>query len=283
MKKMKKLLALMCIAIAALIWLPGLKFPVEAGSIDYEEAVSGESGGDVTLSINLNKLNLPAGFEVGSCNWLTDGGTVSADGLSYTLRNVTKSQFVYVSISDKNSRDGKFCEFYIYVNSSNITAKAVGNNTVIANSGEKVTLKVSASSNQGKLTYTWYKGQSYGGDVGQLGQESKLKTNKVYILTWDSQVEQAIKAVNKIYPSYTKNIEVIKYEVGGGSAEYYALVQQKLANNPEATFIVLMDSAKLDVLYLQEYLQIWTSLDLQMLTASLIHIPEKQEPIRASL
>lgn len=301
MKKMKKLLALMCIAIAALIWLPGLKFPVEAGGIDYEEMVLVESGEDVTLSINLSKLNLPAGFEVGSCNWITDGetvsadgGTVSADGLSYTLRNVTKSQFVYVSISDKNSRDGKFCEFYIYVNSSNITAKAVGNNTVIANSGEKVTLKVSASSNQGKLTYTWYKGQSYGGDVGQLGhkasytctapvnktkklktedyhcvisdemgnsstvsftvyvnstaKESKLKTNKVYILTWDSQVEQAIKAVNKIYPSYTKNIEVIKYEVGGGSAEYYALVQQKLANNPKATFIVLMDSAKLDVL-----------------------------------
>ena len=294
MKKMKKLLALMCIAIAALIWLPGLKFPVEAGSIDYEEAVSGESGGDVTLSINLNKLNLPAGFEVGSCNWLTDGGTVSADGLSYTLRNVTKSQVVSVYISDKNSTDGRFCEFYIYVNSSNITAKAVGNNTVIANSGEKVTLKVSASSNQGKLTYTWYKGQSYGGDVGQLGhkasytctapvnktkklktedyhcvisdemgnsstvsftvcvnstaKESKLKTNKVYILTGDSQVEQVIKAVNKKYPSYTKNIEVIKYEVGGGSAEYYALVQQKLANNPEATFIVLMDSAKLDVL-----------------------------------
>lgn len=294
MKKMKKLLALMCIAIAALIWLPGLKFPVEAGSIDYEEAVSGESGGDVTLSINLNKLNLPAGFEVGSCNWLTDGGTVSADGLSYTLRNVTKSQVVSVYISDKNSTDGRFCEFYIYVNSSNITAKAVGNNTVIANSGEKVTLKVSASSNQGKLTYTWYKGQSYGGDVGQLGhkasytctapvnktkklktedyhcvisdemgnsstvsftvcvnstaKESKLKTNKVYILTGDSQVEQVIKAVNKKYPSYTKNIEVIKYEVGGGSAEYYALVQQKLANNPEATFIVLLDSSKLDVL-----------------------------------
>ena len=294
MKKMKKLLALMCIAIAALIWLPGLKFPAEAGSIDYEEMVSVESGGDVTLSINLNKLNLPAGFEVGSCNWLTDGGTVSADGLSYTLRNVTKSQFVSVYISDKNSTDGRFCEFYIYVNSSNITAKAVGNNTVIANSGEKVTLKVSASSDQGKLTYTWYKGQSYGGDVGQLGhkasytctapvnktkklkteeyhcvisdetgnsstvsftvcvnstaKESKLKTNKVYILTWDSQVEQVIKAVNKKYPSYTKNIEVIKYEVGGGSAEYYALVQQKLANNPEATFIVLMDSSKLDVL-----------------------------------
>lgn len=301
MKKMKKLLALMCIAIAALIWLPGLKFPVEAGSIDYEEMVLVESGGDVTLSINLSKLNLPAGFEVGSCNWITDGetvsadgGTVSADGLSYTLRNVTKSQFVYVSISDKNSRDGKFCEFYIYVNSSNITAKAVGNNTVIANSGEKVTLKVSASSDQGKLTYTWYKGQSYGGDVGQLGhkasytctapvnktkklktedyhcvisdetgnsstvsftvcvnstaKESKLKTNKVYILTGDSQVEQVIKAVNKKYPSYTKNIEVIKYEVGGESAEYYALVQQKLANNPEATFIVLMYSSKLDVL-----------------------------------
>lgn len=301
MKKMKKLLALMCIAIAALIWLPGLKFPVEAGSIDYEEMVLVESGGDVTLSINLSKLNLPAGFEVGSCNWITDGetvsadgGTVSADGLSYTLRNVTKSQFVYVSISDKNSRDGKFCEFYIYVNSSNITAKAVGNNTVIANSGEKVTLKVSASSDQGELTYTWYKGQSYGGDVGQLGhkasytctapvnktkklktedyhcvisdetgnsstvsftvcvnstaKESKLKTNKVYILTGDSQVEQVIKAVNKKYPSYTKNIEVIKYEVGGESAEYYALVQQKLANNPEATFIVLMYSSKLDVL-----------------------------------
>lgn len=294
MKKMKKLLALMCIAIAALIWLPGLKFPVEAGSVDYEETVLVESGADVTLSINLSKLNLPAGFEVGSCNWLTDGGAVSADGLSYTLRNVTKSQYVFVNISNKNSTDGRFCEFYIFVNSSNITAKAVGNNTVIANSGEKVTLKVSASSNQGKLTYTWYKGQSYGGDVGQLGhrasytctapvnktkklktedyhcvisdemgnsstvsftvyvnsiaKESKLKTNKVYILTWDSQVGQAIKAVNKKYPSYTKNIEVIKYEVGGGSAEYYALVQQKLANNPEATFIVLMDSAKLDVL-----------------------------------
>lgn len=294
MKKMKKLLALMCIAIAALIWLPGLKFPVEAGSVDYEETVLVESGADVTLSINLSKLNLPAGFEVGSCNWLTDGGAVSADGLSYTLRNVTKSQYVFVDISNKNSTDGRFCEFYIFVNSSNITAKAVGNNTVIANSGEKVTLKVSASSNQGKLTYTWYKGQSYGGDVGQLGhrasytctapvnktkklktedyhcvisdemgnsstvsftvyvnsiaKESKLKTNKVYILTWDSQVEQAIKAVNKKYPSYTKNIEVIKYEVGGGSGEYYALVQQKLANNPEATFIVLMDSAKLDVL-----------------------------------
>lgn len=294
MKKMKELLALMCIAIAALIWLPGLKFPVEAGSVDYEETVLVESGEDVTLSINLSKLNLPAGFEVGSCNWLTDGGAVSADGLSYTLRNVTKSQYVFVNISNKNSTDGRFCEFYIFVNSSNITAKAVGNNTVIANSGEKVTLKVSASSNQGKLTYTWYKGQSYGGDVGQLGhkasytctapvnktkklktedyhcvisdetgnsstvsftvyvnstaKENKLKTNKVYILTWDSQVEQAIKAVNKKYPSYTKNIEVIKYEVGGGSAEYYALVQQKLANNPEATFIVLMDSAKLDVL-----------------------------------
>ena len=294
MKKMKKLLALMCIAIAALIWLPGLKFPVEAGSVDYEETVLVESGADVTLSINLSKLNLSAGFEVGSCNWLTDGGAVSADGLSYTLRNVTKSQYVFVNISNKNSTDGRFCEFYIFVNSSNITAKAVGNNTVIANSGEKVTLKVSASSNQGKLTYTWYKGQSYGGDVGQLGhrasytctapvnktkklktedyhcvisdemgnsstvsftvyvnstaKESKLKTNKVYILTGDSQVEQVIKAVNKKYPSYTKNIEVIKYEVGGESAEYYALVQQKLANNPEATFIVLMYSSKLDVL-----------------------------------
>ena len=64
MKKMKKLLALMCIAIAALIWLPGLKFPVEAGGIDYEEMVLVESGEDVTLSINLSKLNLPAGFEV---------------------------------------------------------------------------------------------------------------------------------------------------------------------------------------------------------------------------
>ena len=85
MKKMKKLLALMCIAIAALIWLPGLKFPVEAGGIDYEEMVLVESGEDVTLSINLSKLNLPAGFEVGSCNWITDGGTVSADGLSYTV------------------------------------------------------------------------------------------------------------------------------------------------------------------------------------------------------
>ena len=53
--------------------------------------------------------------------------------------------------------------------------------------------------------------------VNSTAKESKLKTNKVYILTWDSQVEQAIKAVNKIYPSYTKNIEVIKYEVGGGS------------------------------------------------------------------
>ena len=99
----------MCIAIAALIWLPGLKFPVEAGGIDYEEMVLVESGEDVTLSINLSKLNLPAGFEVGSCNWITDGetvsadgGTVSADGLSYTLRNVTKSQFVYVSISSAN-------------------------------------------------------------------------------------------------------------------------------------------------------------------------------------
>ena len=51
MKKMKKLLALMCIAIAALIWLPGLKFPVEAGGIDYEEMVLVESGEDVTLSI----------------------------------------------------------------------------------------------------------------------------------------------------------------------------------------------------------------------------------------
>lgn len=61
---MKKLLALMCIAIAALIWLPGLKFPVEAGGIDYEEMVLVESGEDVTLSINLSKLNLPAGFEV---------------------------------------------------------------------------------------------------------------------------------------------------------------------------------------------------------------------------
>ena len=49
MKKMKKLLALMCIAIAALIWLPGLKFPVEAGGIDYEEMVLVESGEDVTL------------------------------------------------------------------------------------------------------------------------------------------------------------------------------------------------------------------------------------------
>lgn len=104
MKKMKKLLALMCIAIAALIWLPGLKFPVEAGGIDYEEMVLVESGEDVTLSINLSKLNLPAGFEVGSCNWITDGetvsadgGTVSADGLSYTLRNVTNpSLFMYL-------------------------------------------------------------------------------------------------------------------------------------------------------------------------------------------
>ena len=56
MKKMKKLLALMCIAIAALIWLPGLKFPVEAGGIDYEEMVLVESGEDVTLSINLSRF-----------------------------------------------------------------------------------------------------------------------------------------------------------------------------------------------------------------------------------
>ena len=49
MNKMKKILAVLCIAIAVVMCLPNLKFLSRAGFGDYFDSVKVEYGGSVTL------------------------------------------------------------------------------------------------------------------------------------------------------------------------------------------------------------------------------------------
>lgn len=63
MNKMKKILAVLCIAIAVVMCLPNLKFLSRAGFGDYFDSVKVEYGGSVTLIPDLSRL--PSDFEIG--------------------------------------------------------------------------------------------------------------------------------------------------------------------------------------------------------------------------
>lgn len=153
MRENKKILVVLCIVIAAILMIPDLKIQASASILNYEEWISVEYGEDINLTPDISNLNLPDGFEIGWYDWVVNEKHCSnAD--NYILKNVTESTVVKLYVADKDHKQTYSYTYNVFVNDG-INVKAIGDTTVIADSGEKVTFKVSASCKNGSLTYKW--------------------------------------------------------------------------------------------------------------------------------
>ena len=111
MNKMKKILAVLCIAIAVVMCLPNLKFLSRAGFGDYFDSVKVEYGGSVTLIPDLSRL--PSDFEIGQVKWWTGEYDSDINGYTCTLKNVTKTDsYSYVVASIQNKDNFRLCFYY---------------------------------------------------------------------------------------------------------------------------------------------------------------------------
>ena len=174
MGKMKKILAILCIATVAAVCLPGLKFLTHAETADYWQSVIVEYGKDVTLTLDYSKL--PSGFQVSEVKWSNGEQT----GKTYTLKNVKKSDFVSANVWNKDKSEVKTYYFQISVENK-LKAVSVGAENQSVAYGKTVTLQVKASCKRGKLTYRWFKKDknSYYKEVKSGETVTKFTTDKI--------------------------------------------------------------------------------------------------------
>lgn len=210
MNKMKKILAVLCIAIAVVMCLPNLKFLSGAGGFgDYFDSVKVEYGGSVTLIPDLSRL--PSDFEVGEITWRVFGYDSVTNGNICTLKNVTKTDG-YVGASIQNKDNTKTLDYVFTISTgSGPTVSIVGDRGRKVTYGKSASLEVKAGNGQGKLTYKWFKQEAASNKFTALSSTgNKITTDKI--------------TKNAYY--YCRVVD----EVGSVSTEYFTInVDNKLS------------------------------------------------------
>lgn len=176
MNKMKKILAVLCIAIAVVMCLPNLKFLSRAGSSDYEEDVKVEYGGSVTLTPDLNRL--PSDFKDGKIEWSSYEHDMVINGNTCTVKNITNRCYIFANIYNKNKTDWKEYCFNVSIENG-LALSIVGDRERKVAYGETTALAVKASCKKGKLTYKWSKKESGSDRVELLSTGNKITTDKI--------------------------------------------------------------------------------------------------------
>ncbi len=180
MNKMKKILAVLCIAIAVVMCLPNLKFLSRAGFGDYFDSVKVEYGGSVTLIPDLSRL--PSDFEIGQVKWWTGEYDSDINGYTCTLKNVTKTDsYSYVVASIQNKDNTKTLDYVFTISTgSGPTVSIVGDRGRKVTYGKSASLEVKAGNGQGKLTYKWFKQEADSNKFTALSSTgNKITTDKI--------------------------------------------------------------------------------------------------------
>lgn len=180
MNKMKKILAVLCIAIAVVMCLPNLKFLSRAGFGDYFDSVKVEYGGSVTLIPDLSRL--PSDFEIGQVKWWAGGYDSDINGYTCTLKNVTKTDSnSYVVASIQNKDNTKTLDYVFTISTgSGPTVSIVGDRGRKVTYGKSASLEVKAGNGQGKLTYKWFKQEAGSNKFTALSSTgNKITTDKI--------------------------------------------------------------------------------------------------------
>ena len=180
MNKMKKILAVLCIAIAVVMCLPNLKFLSRAGFGDYFDSVKVEYGGSVTLIPDLSRL--PSDFEIGQVKWWAGGYDSDINGYTCTLKNVTKTDsYSYVVASIQNKDNTKTLDYVFTISTgSGPTVSIVGDRGRKVTYGKSASLEVKAGNGQGKLTYKWFKQEASSNKFTALSSTgNKITTDKI--------------------------------------------------------------------------------------------------------
>ena len=210
MNKMKKILAVLWIAIAVVMCLPNLKFLSRAdGFGDYFDSVKVEYGGSVTLIPDLSRL--PSDFEIGQVKWWAGGYDSDINGYTCTLKNVTKTDG-YVVVYIHNKDNTKTLEYVFTVTTgSGPTVSKVADRGRKVTYGKSASLEVKAGNGQGKLTYKWFKQEAGSNKFTALSSTgNKITTDKI--------------TKNAYY--YCRVVD----EVGSVSTEYFTInVDNKLS------------------------------------------------------
>ena len=173
MGKIRKVLAVLCIALAVVVCLPGLKFLTQAMPVDYQDFVEVDYGGNVTLTPDLTRL--PVDFKVGEIIWEWEYGESEKKGNSYTLTNVTKPTWAMAYIHNEDNTVTKVYDFTINVK-NDLKASSVGGEKQYVAYGKQATLEVKASCKRGSLTYEWGKGERKNDGSGSISY-SNLPTS----------------------------------------------------------------------------------------------------------
>lgn len=212
MNKMKKILAVLWIAIAVVMCLPNLKFLSRAdGFGDYFDSVKVEYGGSVTLIPDLSRL--PSDFEIGQVKWWTGEYDSDINGYTCTLKNVAKTDsYSYVVASIQNKDNTKTLDYVFTISTgSGPTVSIVGDRGRKVTYGKSASLEVKAGNGQGKLTYKWFKQEAASNKFTALSSTgNKITTDKI--------------TKNAYY--YCRVVD----EVGSVSTEYFTInVDNKLS------------------------------------------------------
>lgn len=166
MKRLKKLSAILYMAIVVVVLLPMLSITTKAGGPWRSETVTVEYGEDAEVGVDTDKLRIPDGYTASTLTyeWYECGDEwTKLDNVNsnkYTVTSVKKSATyeLYVYAGEEIIYSS---EYIIEVN-NNLKLEAVGDTSLLVEYGKTATLQVKGSCDKGDLTYSWEYGKGTG-------------------------------------------------------------------------------------------------------------------------
>ena len=230
-----------------------------------EETVYVEYGGSVTLDPEASCNNGELTYI-----WRKNGADITDEetgnqyhGSTLTVNNVTENATYICTVYDQYDNQ-KNCDFYVCVKNE---LKVQADEDISAKAGDTVTLTCEASCKEGELTYEWKKNRysdeilstektleieaqsgiyyyyctvtdKYGNseEVKFTVMATSLGQDKVYLVSWNSEIGNYLEAFLLKYPEYEDKIEYVNYRTGGLGEEYKDILKSVVSSDSRVIF-----------------------------------------------
>ena len=230
-----------------------------------EEPVYVEYGGSVTLDPEASCNNGELTYI-----WRKNGADITDEetgnqyhGSTLTVNNVTENATYICTVYDQYDNQ-KNCDFYVCVKNE---LKVQEDEFISAKEGDTVTLTCEASCKEGELTYEWKK-DIYSDEIlstektleieaqsginyyyctvtDKYGNSKEVKftvmaislgQDKVYLVSWNSEMGNYLEAFLLKYPEYEDKIEYVNYNTSGTESEYKDTLKAVVSSDSRVIF-----------------------------------------------